>query len=154
MNELIALHNARTGANLAPFRPETLLALILAQFGGMWDTFVKEGFQPFVDRYLESWIHSCVCFPFRLRSRGTPSRANSPLLLSHNSDQRVTIESTGQVVKIVGITPDHGLLRTLPVDVDRNGREVYGGGMGIKKFVDLQPDGNGFDMLKSLLVAR
>ncbi|ORY92445.1 biotin-protein ligase [Leucosporidium creatinivorum] len=127
VNELIALHNARTGANLAPFRPETLLALILAQFGGMWDTFIAEGFQPFVDRYLESWIHS---------------------------DQRVTIESTGQVVKIVGITPEHGLLRTLPVDVDRNGREVYGGGMGIKKFVDLQPDGNGFDMLKSLLVAR
>lgn len=66
-------------------------------------------------------------------------------------DQRVTIESTGQVVKIVGITPDHGMLRTVPVDVDRSGRE---GGARTKAFVDLQPDGNGFDMLKSLLVAR
>lgn len=82
------------------------------------------------------------------------TRADPPSF-TNKSDQRVTIESTGQVVKIVGITPDHGLLRTLPIDVDRSGREVYGGGMGIsKKFVDLQPDGNGFDMLKSLLVAR
>lgn len=147
VNELIALYNRRTGANLAPFRPEALLALILAQFSGMWNNFVAEGFEPFVDRYLQSWIHSCV-FPASLLQLSLTSRADSP-----RSDQRVTIESTGQVVKIVGITPDHGLLRTVPVEMDRTGRETYGGG-GAKGFVDLQPDGNGFDMLKSLLVAR
>ena len=73
-----------------------------------------------------------------------------------NRDQRVTIESTGQVVKIIGITPDHGLLRTVALNEDRYGRPTFGAGAGRVKdgFIDLQPDGNGFDMLKSLLVAR
>lgn len=70
------------------------------------------------------------------------------------SDQRVTIEASSQVVRIVGITPDHGLLRTVPIDVDRNGKEVFGGGAASKAFVDLQPDGNGFDMIKRLVVSR
>lgn len=73
-----------------------------------------------------------------------------------NSNQKVTIEKTQQVVKIIGITPEHGLLRTVPVDLDRNGKEVFGGGGGVGRqtFIDLQPDGNGFDMIKGLLVAR
>ncbi|KAG1842336.1 hypothetical protein F4604DRAFT_1938888 [Suillus subluteus] len=38
------------------------------------------------------------------------------------------------------ITPGHGLLRTVPM----------GGG----EFIDLQPDGNGFDMLKALILKK
>ncbi|SCV67524.1 BQ2448_5135 [Microbotryum intermedium] len=130
VNELVAAHNAQYGTTLAPFTPEVLMARVLNQFGGMWDVFLKQGFEPFVDRYLRCWIHS---------------------------EQRVTIEATGQIVKIIGITPDHGLLRTVPIDVDREEREVFGGGMGrgaSQGFVDLQPDGNGFDMLKKLLVCK
>ncbi|SCZ93327.1 BZ3500_MvSof-1268-A1-R1_Chr6-2g08610 [Microbotryum saponariae] len=130
VNELVAAHNAQYGTALAPFTPEVLMARVLHQFGGMWDVFLNEGFEPFVNRYLGCWIHS---------------------------EQRVTIEATGQIVKIIGITPDHGLLRTVPIDVDREGREVFGGGMGREPrrgFVDLQPDGNGFDMLKKLLVSK
>lgn len=76
--------------------------------------------------------------------------------LSHGiySDQRVTIASTGQVVKIVGITPNHGLLRTVPVNLDRNGKEVYDGGMGQTQSIDLQPDGNSFDMTQGLLKSK
>lgn len=80
------------------------------------------------------------------------TRSDSPSLFA--SDQRVKIDSTSQTVRIVGITPDHGLLRTVAVDVDRNGNEVFGGGMGSRTYVDLQPDGNGFDMTKGLLVSR
>lgn len=69
-----------------------------------------------------------------------------------NRDQRVTIESTSQVVRIVGITPDHGLLRTIAVTLDREGNEVRG--KEGKEFVDLQPGGHGFDMLHGLLVSR
>lgn len=76
------------------------------------------------------------------------------MYFNFESDQRVTIASTSQLVRIVGITPDHGLLRTVPLDVDRNGKEVYGGGGGNRAFIDLQPDGNGFDMIKGLLVAK
>lgn len=65
----------------------------------------------------------------------------------------MTIQATSQVVKIVGITPEHGLLRTVAVNFDRSGNEVFGGG-GARTFVDLQPDGNGFDMVQGLLVSR
>ena len=65
----------------------------------------------------------------------------------------MTIQATSQVVKIVGITPEHGLLRTVALNLDRNGQEVFGGGAP-RTFVDLQPDGNGFDMVQGLLVSR
>lgn len=60
LNELVDLYNRRTGSALAPFTPEVLLALILAKFGTMWETFQVRGFEPFVDSYLRRWIHSCV----------------------------------------------------------------------------------------------
>lgn len=65
----------------------------------------------------------------------------------------MTIQATGQVVKIVGITPEHGLLRTIAVNLDRNGDEVFSGA-ATRTYVDLQPDGNGFDMVQGLLVSR
>ncbi|GAA5855700.1 hypothetical protein JCM9279_003307 [Rhodotorula babjevae] len=133
VNELVELHNKRHRTSLPLFRPETLLALILARFNAMWPVFAAEGFEPFMDRYLASWIHS---------------------------DQVVTLDSTPpQRVRIVGLTPDHGLLRTTPVAVDRSGCELFlgasgGAGGGAQQFVDLQPDGNRFDILKGLIYAR
>jgi biotin--protein ligase len=59
------------------------------------------------------------------------------------SDQEITLAETGQRARIKGITPDHGLLRTLPVSA--------AGGRSQAAFVDLQPDGNSFDMLKGLI---
>ena len=53
------------------------------------------------------------------------------------------------MVRICGITPDHGLLRTLP---ERNqpgqpGRIPEG-------FIDLQPDGNSFDLMAGLIKVK
>lgn len=127
INELVALHNHVTGARLAPFGPEELLALVLSQLDRMWGDFVEHGFEPFQDQYLHRWIHA---------------------------DQRVKIEDTGKLVRIVGITPEHGMLRTVELNVDRQGNEVYGGGAGAPKFVDLQPDSNRFDMMKGLLTVK
>jgi biotin--protein ligase len=58
------------------------------------------------------------------------------------------------MVKVVAITPDYGLLRTIQVDVDRNGREVFGGSGSKREFIDLQPDGNSFDMLAGLIKTK
>jgi biotin--protein ligase len=58
------------------------------------------------------------------------------------------------VVKIVGITPEHGMLRTVPVELDRQGREIFSGGMGLQQYIDLQPDGNSFDMIQGLLKSK
>ena len=44
-------------------------------------------------------------------------------------------------VRIVGITADHGLLRTVP---ERGG----------EAFIDLQPDGNSFDMMANLIKTK
>ncbi|GAA5845094.1 hypothetical protein JCM11251_000007 [Rhodosporidiobolus azoricus] len=128
VNELIELHNRRRGAALRPFQPEALLAVILAKFSEMWDPFLRDGFEPFLDRYLTRWIHS---------------------------DQVVNLETTGQTVRISSITLDHGLLRTVPVQVDRNGREVFAGSIGGQaQHIDLQPDGNRFDLMKGLIYSR
>ncbi|KAM0752249.1 class II aaRS and biotin synthetase [Meredithblackwellia eburnea MCA 4105] len=127
VNEVISLYNSRNGTSLPPFTQERLLALILTRFSEMWQPFLDEGFAPFTDSYLTHWIHS---------------------------NQKVTIQATNKVVRIVGITPEHGLLRTVPADLDRNGKEIFTGSSSGSSFIDLQPDGNGFDMVKGLLVSR
>jgi len=88
-------------------------------FENMWDVFVanRGSFAPFMDLYLERWLHS---------------------------DQLVTLTTVNPPlpVRIVGITPEHGLLRT----VAAKGRSA----MGVE-YIDLQPDGNSFDMLAGLI---
>lgn len=46
-----------------------------------------------------------------------------------------------QQVRILGITADHGLLRTIPE-------------RGAGDFIDLQPDGNSFDLMEGLIKAK
>ncbi|KAK4053395.1 biotin holocarboxylase synthetase [Microbotryomycetes sp. JL201] len=123
VNELIALHNASTGSNLDPLAPEDLLASISAKVETYWPRFTQDGFEPFLDLYLSRWLHG---------------------------GQRVQIESTKQLVQIVGITTDHGMLRTVPVETDRFGESS----VSYATFIDLQPDGNSFDMLQGLLKAK
>ncbi|KAG1805789.1 uncharacterized protein BJ212DRAFT_1283265 [Suillus subaureus] len=97
---------------------ERVAAAVLISFERIWSSFLQneeQGFHPFMDQYLRSWLHS---------------------------DQLVTLtnRTPHRSVRIVGITPDHGLLRTVPM----------GGG----EFIDLQPDGNSFDMMKGLISTK
>ncbi|PIL29234.1 hypothetical protein GSI_09283 [Ganoderma sinense ZZ0214-1] len=105
----------------APPTMERTLAAIMTRFERMWDDFLsaRGSFEPFMDLYLERWLHS---------------------------DQEVTLTTVTppRKVRIVGITPDHGLLRTLP----EPGR---GGSM---EYIDLQPDGNSFDLLAGLIKTK
>lgn len=68
-------------------------------------------------------------------------------LITVTSDQLVTLETVIPSIKvrIVGITPDHGLLRTLP-EGSRGAAE--------QDFIDLQPDGNSFDMMAGLIKTK
>ncbi|KAI0364526.1 class II aaRS and biotin synthetase [Pilatotrama ljubarskyi] len=104
---------------------ERTLAAIMARFERMWAEFVsaRGSFEPFMDLYLDRWLHS---------------------------DQLVTLTTVSppRKVRIVGITPDHGLLRTLPE------RDGWGGaGQGVE-FIDLQPDGNSFDLMAGLIKTK
>jgi biotin---protein ligase len=85
-------------------------------------------------------------------------------------DQRVTLTTVDppRPVRIVGITPDYGLLRTVPERSGLSGgnvghvglgtatqfsRYVYPGGEQ-REYIDLQPDGNSFDLMAGLIKAK
>ncbi|KAJ7201037.1 class II aaRS and biotin synthetase, partial [Mycena pura] len=103
---------------------ERTAAAIFVKFESMWTVFVKGkgSFEPFMDLYLRRWMHS---------------------------DQLVTLTTTvpHQDVRIIGITPDHGLLRTLPERIYSSPESRYG-------FIDLQPDGNSFDLMAGLIKTK
>ncbi|TFK89347.1 class II aaRS and biotin synthetase [Polyporus arcularius HHB13444] len=103
---------------------ERTLAAIMARFERMWAEFLRErgSFGPFMDLYLDRWLHS---------------------------DQLVTLTTVTppRKVRIVGITPDHGLLRTLPEPDGTT--SSYGA-----DFIDLQPDGNSFDLMAGLIKTK
>ncbi|KAK7053351.1 biotin holocarboxylase synthetase [Paramarasmius palmivorus] len=107
----------------APPSMEKTAAAIMIKFEKMWSVFVsgKGDFTPFMDLYLERWLHS---------------------------DQLVQLTTTTPptYVRICGITSDHGLLRTLP--------ERRGWDRGEEGFIDLQPDGNSFDLMSGLIKSK
>jgi biotin--protein ligase len=72
--------------------------------------------------------------------------ADSGVSVVNYSDQIVTLETVQPPiqVRIAGITPDYGLLRTIP--------EKYTAGQS--QFIDLQPDGNSFDMMAGLIKVK
>jgi len=69
-----------------------------------------------------------------------------------NEIVEVTTVTPPQRVKIVGITPDFGLLRTLPIN--QYGSGPYGGFSQSSPFIDLQPDGNSFDIMAGLIKSK
>lgn len=99
-------------------------------FEPMWNEFVTEAsFDPFLDQYLASWIHRSV-----MHTASSGFRANH----TKCSGQIVTLEASGQKAEILGISLDHGFLITELLD-------------GSRQMVELQPDGNSFDMLQNLI---
>lgn len=80
-------------------------------------------------------------------SRGGFTRTFLFILYNHTtnmhfeSDQLVTLTTTTphRAVRITGITPDHGLLRTVPEKTSE------------QEFINLQPDGNSFDIMAGLI---
>ncbi|KAF8626706.1 hypothetical protein AX15_004719 [Amanita polypyramis BW_CC] len=96
---------------------ERIAALVMARFAPMWLVFIRDrgSFEPFFKRYLDCWMHS---------------------------NQIITLTTNGPLrsVRIVGITLDHGLLRTVPIEKEAGG-----------EFIDLQPDLNSFDVMAGLI---
>ncbi|GAA6026337.1 hypothetical protein JCM8202_001945 [Rhodotorula sphaerocarpa] len=129
INAMIQRMNNDSGSTHGSLRSEEVLALIMRQIDQMWPDFVSRGFEPFMDLYLSRWIHR---------------------------NQVVTLETSGERVRIVGITPDHGLLRTVPLELGLKGGDFFGASPPRARaaYVDLQPDGNRFDILQGLISAR
>lgn len=119
---------------------ERVAAAIFAKFETMWKDFVSASgsFQPFLSLYLDRWLHRSVAKVLYYPSTNTLF-----------SDQLVTITTTEPPtpVRVYGITLDHGLLRTIP---ERNGWSTGSG----EQFIDLQPDGNSFDLMAGLIKSK
>ena len=81
-------------------------------------------------------------------------------MVASNEIVEVTTVTPPQQVKIVGITPDFGLLRTLPIGQNGPGGYAgqgyagYAGSHQSTPFVDLQPDGNSFDIMAGLITSK
>jgi len=69
-------------------------------------------------------------------------------LIFLGSDQLIKLATVNpaKYVRIAGITADHGLLRTVP--------ERRGWSSGDEGFIDLQPDGNSFDLMAGLIKSK
>lgn len=116
--DLIQSHNERHGSRLPVITQEELLGVILPRFEYLWSSFERDGdFAALAPLYTQRWLHS---------------------------DKIVTIQETGQKVRIVGLTPENGLLRTISLNSSA----------GSPQYIDLEPDGNSFDMMQGLLKAK
>ncbi|WRT65701.1 biotin-[acetyl-CoA-carboxylase] ligase [Kwoniella shivajii] len=130
---------------------EGTFARIMNSFDSKWEQFIEEkGFKGFMEEYHGRWLHS---------------------------GQEVTLTHTEPhtPLRILSITPDHGLLRCIPINKKKptssngltplynrnvdNGEDRYissstnsSSSTGNKPdFVDLQPDGNSFDLMSGLI---
>ena len=120
---------------------EHTAASVISKFESMWSTFIhgRGSFEPFMELYLKRWIHTFVFFYLAL--------GDLFYFILFDRDQLVTLTTTipHRQVRIVGITEDHGLLRTIP---ERNG---FG---SMVEYIDLQPDGNSFDLMANLIKSK
>ncbi|TKY89971.1 hypothetical protein EX895_001269 [Sporisorium graminicola] len=149
VSDLIAIHNEAVKAGNADAAPTALLpsitqeklaGAILSTFDSIWKVFLQnEGdFRPFVDKYRQIWLHS---------------------------DQETTLTSdairTGgggaeeESVRIVGISSDFGLLQAVPRASSVHAKDARAWGdteaSQAAGIIQLQPDGNSFDMLQNLV---
>ena len=100
-----------------------------------------------MDLYLKRWIHS---FVFCFSSICCSATLTHHIFFFFDRDQVVTLTTTipHRQVRVVGITEDHGLLRTIP---ERSGTGRLGSTV---EYVDLQPDGNSFDLMANLIKSK
>ncbi|KAF8316761.1 class II aaRS and biotin synthetase [Clavulina sp. PMI_390] len=113
---------AAPGVTLSIERTAAVLSCI---FDRMWEEFVenKGSFEPFMDLYLERWLHS---------------------------DQLVSLTTVSPPiqVRLTGITSDYGMLRAVRA---YNPSQAPAQRYGQPEIIDLQPDGNSFDMFEGMI---
>ncbi|KAI9259350.1 biotin-protein ligase [Sporodiniella umbellata] len=112
----VSINDILQQLRLPSITSEQLLADIVVLFENYYLKFLAEGIDTwFLDAYYERWLHS---------------------------QSIVTLESyNNERARILGITPDYGMLKV--ESLDRPG-----------KFYGLLPDGNRFDMMKGLIVQK
>lgn len=111
-----------------PVTQEACAGAIMAALESLVRVFADVGytFAPFAEAYEQAWLHS---------------------------DQDVCLaDMPNEPRRIVGITSDYGLLRTVPRQASIRARDACAWcATPVPGVVDVQPDGNSFDMLQGLV---
>ncbi|GMK55012.1 hypothetical protein CspeluHIS016_0200680 [Cutaneotrichosporon spelunceum] len=127
LHDLLTERAARSGSSKALPPPPTMegtLARIMNAFEAKWAQFVEAGsFEPFVAEYHARWLHS-------------------------NQEVTLTTVTPHQRLRIVGITTDYGLMRCVPIT---SSSSIFGREVGNTEYVELQPDGNSFDLMAGMI---
>lgn len=159
----------------------------MSSFDAKWEQFIEEkGFKGFMDEYHGRWLHSYVFFFSSPFFYPVFLQCHTDFFffcchLSSGQDVLLTTTEPHTRVRILSITPDHGLLRCIPIsdkpktstgltplynrDVDageddrgswspsvsRPGGAARAQTHNQSPFVDLQPDGNSFDLMSGLI---
>lgn len=125
---------------------ERIAAIILVRFERMWNQFVdgKGSFEPFLESYLSRWMHRYPLSDIHslIHSFSTNTHSDQQMML--------TTVSPPVPVRIKGITLDYGLLRTV-LERPKDSFDPWG---EEEEFVDLQPDGNSFDLMKGMIQTK
>jgi len=112
----------------------------------MWNQFVdgKGSFEPFLESYLSRWMHRYPLSDIHslIHSFSTNTHSDQQMML--------TTVSPPVPVRIKGITLDYGLLRTV-LERPKDSFDPWG---EEEEFVDLQPDGNSFDLMKGMIKTK
>jgi biotin---protein ligase len=130
-------------SGLAPFRIERLLAAILVRTESIYRTFCRDGFSPDLEaRYYRHWLHTGQVVTLDgthviAGGRGAASGAAASVGPAASSRAR-----------ILGITPDYGMLRAeeLYDDADGEDRDRPTG-----RVLELESDYNSFDFFRGLV---
>jgi biotin--protein ligase len=144
-----AAHSSSSSTKPLPDPPtmENTFARIMAAFEEKWELFLEaKGFEPFMAEYHSRWLHS-------------------------GQEVTLTTVEPHQRLRVVSITPDAGLLRCVPIaessvssHFERNYDDGYEdrvpapsayssrpGPASATQYVDLQPDGNSFDLMAGMI---
>lgn len=145
VSDLVAMHNDRAANEvdrLEVVSQEKLAGAILSTFDSIWKVFLQHGgdFRPFVARYRQVWLHSDQ------ETTLTPDAIRSDAAAHTEGDEGV---------RIVGISSDYGLLQAVPRTSSIHAKDAKAWGSTqdaqANGIVQLQPDGNSFDMLQNLV---
>lgn len=147
VSDLISIHNEQVKASggselLPPMTQEKLAGAILSTFDTIWKTFMQHqgDFRPFVERYRQVWLHS---------DQQTTLTSDAVRRDASNGD------AGDESVRIVGISSDFGLLQAVPRTSNVYAKDARAWGdtkdSQASGIIQLQPDGNSFDMLQNLV---
>lgn len=157
LHSLLAGRSPESAIN--PPTMESTFAKIMNAFEVKWEQFIEEkGFDGFMDEYLGRWLHRLALLHYH-----NVFPAN---ILGSNQEVTLTTTEPHTRLRILGITPDYGLLRCLPLDKPTTkapsgltplysrgdfGDNDRGVANHKTEYIDLQPDGNSFDLMAGLI---